>query len=200
MGVTTGATQALDRAALDWFRPDDEWGTTQQRFLPVIDGLAPRRAYLLLGLVAALACARRRSWRLAVFAALVAGTSIGVTVAMKVLTHRVDPHGDVASTGGSFPSGHVVALIACLGCCALLCFSRTRWWHWIVVALPPAAMAAALLFTAAHWPSDVLAGALLAVAAISWAASWPLRAGEMEPGQAAHAAMREPRAAAVESP
>ena len=118
---------------------------------------------------------------------------------MKVVTHRVDPHGDVASTGGSFPSGHMVALIACLGCCVLLCFRRSRWWHWILVAIPPAVMAAALLYTAAHWASDVLAGALLAVAAISWAASWPLRAAVTQPRRVAHAAKGEGRNVALES-
>ena len=191
--MTTGATQALDRAAIDWFRPDDEWGTTQQRLLPVIDGLEPARAYALLGLVTVVVCLRRHTWRPAVFAVLVSGTSIGVTSVVKVLTHRVDPHGDVASTGGSFPSGHMVALAACLGCCVLLCFRRARWWHWVLVSVPPAAMAAALLYTAAHWASDVLAGALLAVAALSWAASWPLRVGVTEPRRVARAATAERR-------
>ncbi len=200
LGVTTGATQALDRAAVDWFRPDDEWGTTQQRLLPVIDGLEPARAYALLGLVTVVVCLRRHTWRPAVFAVLVSGTSMGVTSVVKVLTHRVDPHGDVASTGGSFPSGHMVALVACLGCCVLLCFRRARWWHWVLVSVPPAAMAAALLYTAAHWASDVLAGALLAVAALCWAASWPLRVGVTEPRRVARAAMAERRTAAVESP
>ena len=199
LGVTTGVTQALDLAALEWFRPDDEWDTTQQRFLPVIDALQPPRAFLLLGLVAALVCVRRRSWRPAVFAGLVAGTSIGATVVMKVLTHRVDPHGDVASTGGSFPSGHVAALIACLGCCVLLCFRRSRWWHWVLVAVPPAAMATALLYTAAHWATDVVGGALLAIAVILWAASWPMRAAVTQPRGAAHAANGEGRNVAFES-
>ena len=193
LGVTTGATQALDRAAVDWLRPDDEWGTTQQRLLPVIDGLEPRRAYVAAGardgrrLPAAphvAPCRVRRARR---------GTSMGATSVVKVLTHRVDPHGDVASTGGSFPSGHMVALVACLGCCVLLCFRRTRWWHWVLVSVPSAAMAAALLYTAAHWGSDVLAGALLAVAALCWAASWPLRMGVTEPRRVARAAMAERR-------
>jgi membrane-associated phospholipid phosphatase len=175
LSVTTGVTQSLDRAAVDWFRPGDEWGLAQARLGWVIDGLEPRRAFALLGVVTVVVSVRRHSWRPAGFALLVVVVSVGATVAVKVVTHRPDPHGDIATTGGSFPSGHVVALIACLGCCALLCWQRTRWWHWALVAVPPAVMAAALLYGAAHWPTDVLAGAALAVATLCWAASWPLR-------------------------
>ena len=179
--VATGATQRFDRAAADWFRPDNEWGTAQVRLGPVIDGLEPRRAYVVLALVTALVCLTRHSWRPAVFAGVVAGFSMAATVAIKVLTHRPDTQGDLATTGGSFPSGHVVALLTCLACCALMCWRRTRWWHWLLVAIPPGVMAAALLYAAAHWVTDVLGGALLAVATICWAASSSLRSGVLYP-------------------
>ena len=181
LAVTTGATQALDRAAADWFRPDDTWGPAQVRLGPVIDGLEPWRAYVLLALVTAVVCLRRQSWSPALFAGLVATVSMAATTAVKVLTHRPDPHGDIATTGGSFPSGHVVALLACLGCCALLCWNRTRWWHWVLVAVPPGLMASALLYAAAHWVTDVLGGVLLAVATLCWAASLPLRTATTRP-------------------
>jgi membrane-associated phospholipid phosphatase len=183
VAVMTGATRGLDRAATDWFRPDDVWGPTQQSLRPVIDALEPRRAYVVLVLVASVVCLQRGSRRPAVFAGLLALTSMGVTTATKVLTHRADPTGDISSTGGSFPSGHMVALTSCLGCCVLLFWRRSRWWHWVVVAVPPAVMAAALLYTAAHWVTDVLGGTLLAVATLCWAASWPLRTAMTEPAR-----------------
>jgi membrane-associated phospholipid phosphatase len=198
VAVATGATEALDRSAAEWFRPHDSWGEAQIRLGPVIDGLEPRRAYVFLGLVTVAVTLRRRSWRPALFAGLVATVSMGATTAVKVATHRADPTGYVASTGGSFPSGHVVALIACLGCCALLLWRRTRWWQWVLVAIPPAVMAAALLYAGAHWVTDVLGGALLAVGTICWAASWPLRTAMTGPRRVAHAPDEEGRAAAVE--
>jgi membrane-associated phospholipid phosphatase len=175
VSMASGVTQRLDRAATDWFRPDDTWGTAQIRLDPIIDGLQPPRAYAFLAFVTAIICLRRRSWRPAAFAALVAGTSLVLTSLVMVSTHRVDPHGYLATTGGSFPSGHVVALLASLGCCALLCWRRTRWWQWFLVAVPPAMMGTAVLYTAAHWVTDVVGGVLLAVATLCWAASWPLR-------------------------
>lgn len=175
VAVTTGATETLDRAAADWLRPDDVWGVPQARLAPVMHTFEPRRAYALLVVVTAVVSLLRRSWRPVAFAGLVAAASAGATGAVKVLTHRPDPHGDIATTGGSFPSGHVVALLVCLGCCALLCWSRTRWWHWVLVAGPPAAMAATVAYAAAHWVTDVLGGALLAVATLCWAAQLPLR-------------------------
>jgi membrane-associated phospholipid phosphatase len=175
LGVATGATQALDRAAADWLRPDDVWGVTQARLSPVMPTFEPRRAYALLVAVTVVVVLLRRSWRPAAFAVTVTAVSAGTTAVVKILTHRPDPHGDLATTGGSFPSGHVVALLVCLGCCALLCWSRTRWWHWVLVAGPPAAMGATVAYAAAHWVTDVLGGALLAVATLCWAAQLPLR-------------------------
>jgi membrane-associated phospholipid phosphatase len=200
IAVTTGATQALDRVAADWFRPNDEWGMAQARLGPIIDGLEPTRAYVFLGLVTSIVSLQRRSWRPAVFAGLVAGMSVGATSVVKVLTHRPDPSGYIASTGGSFPSGHVVALLACLGCCALLLWRRTRWWQWVLVAIPPAVMATALLYAAAHWLTDVLGGALLAVATLCWAASLPLRAAMTEPRRVADGATGRGRTVALENP
>jgi membrane-associated phospholipid phosphatase len=200
VGVTTGATQGLDRAAADWFRPGDSWGPAQTRLGPMIDGLEPRRAYVILAVVAAMVSLVRRSWRTALFAGLVAGSSMGLTTAVKLLTHRVDPHGYLATTGGSFPSGHVVALFTCLGCCALVGWRRTRWWQWVLVAIPPTLMSAALLYAAAHWVTDVAGGALLAVATLCWAASWPLRTALTEPGRVADGATGGRRTFAVENP
>ncbi|NYD43071.1 phosphatase PAP2 family protein [Nocardioides panaciterrulae] len=200
VAVKSGLTQSWDRRAADWFRPHDEWGATQVLLGPVIDGLEPRRSYVLLGLVAVVLCLRRRSWRPAWYAALVATASMGATIAVKVLTHRPDPTGDVPSTGGSFPSGHVVALSVCLAFVALMCWRRTRWWHWVIVSIPPAVMAAALLYSNAHWLTDVLGGALLAVALICWAASLPLRTLVTEPRVAGDEENGRPRSVVAEKP
>lgn len=180
LAVATGAAEPLDRSATDWLRPDNEWGPAQARLGPVIDALQPRRAYLLLGVVTAFVCLRRRDWRPAALAGYVAATSVVATVAIKVLTHRPDPNGAISSPGGSFPSGHVVSLIVCLGCCVLVAVRRTRVWQWVLVAVPPAVMATALAYAAAHWVTDLLGGALLGVATISWAASLPFRPGRPE--------------------
>ncbi len=179
VAVTTSAVQAWDRAAIDWFRPSDEWGPTQIRLVPIIDGLEPRRAYPFLVLVTLAACIHRRSWRPGAFTAVVAGCSMALTLVTKLLTHRPDPHQDIATTGGSFPSGHVLALVACLGCCALIWSSSTRWWHWVLVAVPSTMMSAALLYTAAHWVTDVLGGAVLGVGILCGAVCLRLRSTMM---------------------
>ncbi|GAB7007659.1 hypothetical protein JCM18899A_51340 [Nocardioides sp. AN3] len=189
VAVATGATTELDRTAAEWFRPGDTWGMAQVRLGPFIDRLEPPRAYVFLGLVTVLAGLFRRSWRPVLFCLLVAGTSIGATTVTKVTMHRSDPTGAIASTGGSFPSGHMVALTVCLGCSVLLIFRRTRWWQWGSVAVPATVMAAALLYTGAHWLTDVLGGALLALSIICWAASWPLRTAMTEPRLSAEATL-----------
>src|SRR3954451_13264998 len=84
LAVTTGATKALDRSAAEWFRPQDSWGEVQVRLGPVIDGLEPRRAYVLLGLVTLMVSLRRHDWRPAVFAGVVATVSMGATSAVKM--------------------------------------------------------------------------------------------------------------------
>ena len=177
VGVVTGATQAWDQRVVDWFRPDESWGLLQVRLVDFIDGLEPRHSYPLLVLVTVLVALRRRSWRPALFAGTVATMSVATTLTIKMVTRRPDWHGDLTSSGGSFPSGHVVGLLVCLGTCLLLCWSRTRWWHWVLVAVPVGALALALTATAAHWLSDVLGGLLVAVALLCWAACSPLRAG-----------------------
>ncbi len=180
VAVTTGATESFDRMARDRLRPDDGWGAIQQRLLPIIDGLEPRRSYPLLLVATIIVCLWRWSWRPGAFAGLVVAASTVATLGSKALTHRPDPHGDLATTGGSFPSGHVIALVVCLGAIALMWWRRTRWWHWVLVAVPPAFMSAALLYTAAHWVTDVLGGVLLGIATLCWAASLPLRTSMME--------------------
>ena len=59
---------------------------------------------------------------------------------------------------------YLLAAVVCLGGCLLLLTPRTRWWQWVLVALVGGSMGTALVFTAAHWFTDVLAGFILGLA------------------------------------
>ena len=59
----------------------------------------------------------------------------------------------MSATGGSYPSGHMIALVVCLGGCLLVWEADTRWFLWLLIAVPAAGMALALLYGAAHWLS-----------------------------------------------
>jgi membrane-associated phospholipid phosphatase len=79
---------------------------------------------------------------------------------------RTDPH-HVLSSMGSFPSGHVLVLLVCLGGLLLLVRRSPRWWQWTLVLLVDLAMATSLLLQAAHWLTDVVAGFVLGIAALA---------------------------------
>jgi undecaprenyl-diphosphatase len=167
--VASGATRALDVAARDLFRPHDVWGAVQIRADVVVEGLRPRNTALVLMVVTLVACAHRRSWRPAAFSALVAGVAAALALATKVVVGRSDPHLDMSTAGGSFPSGHTLGVLVCLGTSLLLLSRRPRWWAWAVVGIVTAAMGLALLLEAAHWLTDVLGGVLLGIAVLAGA-------------------------------
>lgn len=178
--VALSVSQSYDELLVDWFRPDGEWETAQALLEPVIDALEPRRVFALLGLGGVVASLRRASWRPLVYAAGLAVAAAASTLVVKFALHRPDPSLEMSGTGGSYPSGHMVAVIVCLGGCVLLLCRRAQRWPWLVVVLAASLMAAALLFTAAHWPTDVIGGGLLGLALISGAvavARWGLGAG-----------------------
>ena len=88
---------------------------------------------------------------------------------------RPDPHGLVVhSNGGSFPSGHTVAVMVCLGVGVLLTHPRAGRWVWLIPAAGGGIVGASMLLQAAHWSTDVLGGALLAtgVLAVVIASGW----------------------------
>lgn len=173
--VAAHATEPADTEAAQWFRPHDVWGPTQALLVPVIDGLQPARAVVLLVLVSVAASLWRSSWRPMAFAAVVVVGAASSSVVVKFALHRPDPHAQMSALGGSYPSGHVVALLVCLGAAVLvLSGGRARWWQWALVAACCAVMSAALLFTAAHWLSDVVGGAFLGVAVLAGASVLPL--------------------------
>ena len=173
--VATGITQSLDVAAISHTRPGDEWGASQLRFSPWMARLDPARMFLLLALTTFGAAAWRRSWSPLVFSVALAGTITVVTLSAKFAVRRADPHGYVTVTGGSYPSGHMIALLACLGGCLLVVWPRVRWWFWTPVVAAAALMTTAQLVSAAHWPSDLLGSWLLALAVLSAASGTRLR-------------------------
>lgn len=179
--VATGATQHLDDVVRQWFRPDDTWGEAQVRTGPIIDALEPRRVFAVLAVVGIATSVRRRTWRPLAFTGGVALAASLLTLVSKYATDRPDPSSD-KFTGGSYPSGHMVADLVCMGCVAMVLCSRTRWWMWAIAGLVASAMTLALLFAAAHWFTDVLGGALLAVAVLLTASVVPLRSALGHPG------------------
>lgn len=176
--VATGATQDLDVAARDYFRPDDVWGTTQIRVDVVVEGLKPRNMVPLLALVALVACVWRRSWRPAAYAVLLAGAVGVLTMVTKVVVERPDPHQDMTALGGSYPSGHTVTVLVCLGGAILVLQQRPRWWEWVLVGLAGVAMGIALLLQAAHWFTDVVGGLLLGLAVLATAMGLRVRGSD----------------------
>ncbi|KHL10335.1 membrane-associated phospholipid phosphatase [Mumia flava] len=165
--VAAGATQGVDDRVRQVFRPDDVWGVTQLRVDVLVEGLQPRNALLVAAVVTVAAAWAQRSWRPVGLAALVVGPAGVVVLGVKELIEHPDPHGLTPGFGGSFPSGHVAALLVCSGLVVLLLGLGSRWTAWLVVALLGAAMALALLLQAAHWASDVLGGALVGAAGLA---------------------------------
>lgn len=186
--VATGATHALDVATTARLRPRDAWGGAQVSASPWMGRLSPQHMVLVLATATATACAWRRTWRPALFAAVLATCAVALTAAAKLALQRPDPHGWVAPTGGAFPSGHVVAVLVCCAGSVMVLTSRMRWWQWVPVLVAGALMARALLVSAAHWPTDVAGGVLLSLAVLTGVGLLPLRdqarrAGRTSPGQ-----------------
>lgn len=173
--VLAHLTQGFDDAARELFRPGDEWGTAQRRADLVVEGLKPRNVAPLLAGVGIGASLYRRSWRPVAFGGLLGGVAVALTVATKVALSRPDTHGEVTWTGGSYPSGHTVAVLVASGGALLILRERRRWWEWVCVALVGCGMGLALLLQAAHWFTDVAGGLLLATAVLATATVTPLR-------------------------
>jgi membrane-associated phospholipid phosphatase len=171
----------LDDAARELFRPDDRWGELQIRVDYVVEGLKPPVTLALL-LVAGLAIsAARRSRRGGLLVVgLVVGTVI-VTRVLQALVGRADTHGEVADLGGSFPSGHTVALMVCVGGLFIASTGRLRPSACAWCAVAAAAMGLSLLVQAAHWLTDVVGGILLGVVILSVASALAGREGGHTP-------------------
>jgi membrane-associated phospholipid phosphatase len=169
--VHLGLTRPFDETVRQWARPDDVWGPLQLRVDTIVEGLRPVVALPVLVVVAAAVGLARRSARPLVVAAAGALMLVVVTVGVKLLLHRPDPHGDLSDHGGSFPSGHTATLVVCAGLVTLLLRPGGRWWCWFPTLLLGASMAAALVVQAAHWATDVIGGGLVGVTVLATVAA-----------------------------
>lgn len=169
--ASAGHVNGLDQDLRQVFRPDDVWGIWQQIFGNVVDGAAPEVALVVFALVAALTAVRRRSWRPLVFAGILALAAVVITQVAKAIVARPDPQGHVGSFSGSFPSGHMVILLTCLGGVLLLWRERPPAWAWWVAVVAELTMGLSLLLLSMHWFTDVIGGLLLAVPLLVVAAS-----------------------------
>jgi membrane-associated phospholipid phosphatase len=165
----------VDLWARHLFRPHDEWGDLQIRVDLIVEGLKPRNAALFLALLVAGTALARRSWRVVLCTGLVAGLGAGLTLAAKVAVRRLDPHGELGGIGGSYPSGHILAVLLVAGCTLLVLRRRPGWRGWTVVGLVGAVMAWALLVQAAHWLTDVVGAVLLGIAILAGATLLPFQ-------------------------
>jgi len=162
VSVRLGLLDTFDSIIREWARPDDVWGTAQLRADYVVEGLRPPVLAGLLAAFTAAFCVIRRSLRPVMFVGGVWLLTAALTVAAKMAVGRPDTHGIVNSYGGSFPSGHTISVIVCLGLAVLVARPRVGRWVWLVPALGGCLMGASLLIQAAHWSTDVLGGGLLA--------------------------------------
>jgi membrane-associated phospholipid phosphatase len=171
VAVHLGLLNALDSIVREWARPNDIWGTAQVRADIIVEGLRP---VVLAGLLAAFTlayCIKRRSLRPGAFIGTVYTATVALSVATKWAIGRPDTHGFVANNGGSFPSGHVVSVIVCLGLIALVTLPQARPWVWLVPAVGGTVMGICLVLQAAHWSTDVVGGGLIATAVLAAAAA-----------------------------
>jgi membrane-associated phospholipid phosphatase len=162
VSVHFGLLNSFDSIIREWARPDDVWGTAQVRAIYVVDGLRPIVLASLLAAFTVAFCVIRTSVRPAMFVGGVWLMTMALTTAAKLAVGRPDTHGTVDSLGGSFPSGHTMSVIVCLGLAVLVAQPRAGIWIWLIPALGGALMGAALVIQATHWSTDVLGSALLA--------------------------------------
>jgi membrane-associated phospholipid phosphatase len=164
--VHLGFVNGLDTIVRDWARPHDVWGAAQLRADLVVEGLRPLIMAVLLMSFTLAYCAKRRSLRPAAFVGALGVLTVALTVGSKIIVGRLDPHGVIGTNGGSFPSGHVIGVVVCLGIIVLVLRPRIGRWRWLIPAVGGVLMAACLLLQAAHWFTDIVGGALLAIAVL----------------------------------
>jgi membrane-associated phospholipid phosphatase len=170
--VHLGLLDGFDSIVRDWGRPHDVWGPAQLRADVIVEGFRPLVMAVLLATFTLAYCARRWSLRPAIFVGGAGVVTVGLTVASKIMVGRLNTHGVPGSNGGSFPSGHVIGVVVCLGLVVLVLQPRAGRWRWLIPALVGALMGACLLLQAAHWFTDIVGGALLAAAILAAACGW----------------------------
>ena len=185
--VVTGVTQSIDSRVVQHVRPNDDWGEAQVVYSPWMGRLRPEHVFLMLAVTSLVLSLWRWSWWPLVFGGVLATATVVITLLIKFSIERPDPHDYVAPSGGSYPSGHMIAVLVCSAGCVLLVWPTMYWWMWVPVLAAGGLMAAALVAAAAHWPTDVVGGALLAVAVVSASSRSELRRRAHRPPRRARA-------------
>jgi membrane-associated phospholipid phosphatase len=170
--VDLGLLDRFDVIVREWARPHDVWGAAQLRADLVVEGLRPEVVAVLLATFTLAYCTKSRSLKPAAFAGSICVATVALTVALKIIVGRLDPHAVIGNDGGSFPSGHVIGVVVALGLVVLMVQPRTRRGKWLIPAFGGALMGACLLLQAAHWFTDIVGGALLATAILAAASGW----------------------------
>jgi membrane-associated phospholipid phosphatase len=166
-----GLLNTFDTIIREWARPDDEWGSAQLRADYVVEGLRPIVVASVLAALTIAICVIRRSPRPAFFVGGVWLVTVAITYTAKLVVGRPDTHGIVDRLGGSFPSGHTISVIVCLGLGVLIAQRRVGRWVWLIPALVGVLMGASLVVQAAHWSTDILGSGLLATVVLIGASS-----------------------------
>ncbi|KRE95436.1 hypothetical protein ASG76_07250 [Nocardioides sp. Soil774] len=124
---------------------------------------------LALALVLAIVVSRKvRSWRPAIYYAVLVGPTLALYLIVTALVPRDRPPVKILDPGlvpdHSFPSGHVFTSIVVYCATALLLnayFPRWRSWTWLLF-LVPLVVAPSRLYQGAHHPTDVMTSLLFA--------------------------------------
>lgn len=124
---------------------------------------------LALALVLAIWVSRKvRSWRPAVYYAVLVGPTLALYLVVTALIPRDRPPVKILDPGlvpdHSFPSGHVFTSIVVYCATALLLnayFPKTRSWTWLLF-LVPLVVAPSRLYQGAHHPTDVMTSLVFA--------------------------------------
>jgi hypothetical protein len=168
--VYFGLLDNVDSIVGEWARPHDVWGPAQVRADLIVSGLRPVVLASLLAAFTLACCVRRRSLRPAMFVGGVSLVTVALTVATKTAVRRPDPHGLVTNGyGGSFPSGHMVAVVMVLALAILVVRPRPGWWIWLIPAVSGALMGLAF------WSRRRTGSQMLSAVACSQPACWPSR-------------------------
>jgi membrane-associated phospholipid phosphatase len=167
VSVRLGLVNSMDSIIREWSRPNDVWGTAQQWADVVVEGLRPAVLAVLLTALTLAYSVKQRSLKPLAFVAGVGLATVVVSVAAKIAVGRSNPHGMMGEDGGSFPSGHIITIVVCLGLCVLIARRRTSRWLWLIPAFGAGLMGGSLLLQAAHWFTDIVGGGLLATAVLA---------------------------------